>query len=258
VLTARRSWARRHSPVSRSRSASTRHAVVRARRRRRRPTRAAGATSLSVTRFPFRCRSARRRPTANRSLRFVTRWPNRGCILGGPIRGGFLDQPDRGGWEMTVQKSHDTFLRFNAGYAPPTSSARRMRARRWAPANARPHRCSKTRSSSAVGQATFETVARARWADLVVEIVGVGFFHPTDDSCSMTSNPKRIAPNDLRQLCKAITRARALRRRHDRHAERRHEGPRARASPRTPRRAARSSTLRIPSTGSRSSGARRG
>lgn len=52
---------------------------------------------------------------------FIARWPNRGCAFGGPVIGGFLDQPDRGGWQMRIEKlstGAGPLLRFMRGYGP--------------------------------------------------------------------------------------------------------------------------------------------
>jgi hypothetical protein len=163
----------------------------------------AGATSLSVTALGFPLALGASAIYSESIASFLTRWPNRGCILGGPVRGGFLDQPDRGGWEMIVEKNHDTFLRFNAGYAPPDFERSSDAGKCMGVANAQAAPLLKNSFFIGSGQATFESAANAQWADLVVEIVGVGFFHPTDGQLYDISNPKRIAPADLRQLCKA-------------------------------------------------------
>ena len=39
---------------------------------------------------------------------FLERWPNRGCLAGGPVIGGFLRQVDLGGWEMKVVSTQGT------------------------------------------------------------------------------------------------------------------------------------------------------
>lgn len=35
---------------------------------------------------------------------FLTRWPKRGCMYGGPVRGGFLTMPNVPGWQMRVRR----------------------------------------------------------------------------------------------------------------------------------------------------------
>lgn len=35
---------------------------------------------------------------------FLALWPNRGCIVGGPVKGSFLNMQDLGGWTMRVQQ----------------------------------------------------------------------------------------------------------------------------------------------------------
>lgn len=54
---------------------------------------------------------------------YLTRWPNRGCLLGGPIRGGgFLTVPDLGGWQFRIAAQGGvtgyTYTRFDfvSGY----------------------------------------------------------------------------------------------------------------------------------------------
>jgi hypothetical protein len=66
---------------------------------------------------------------------YFARWPNRGCLFGGPITGGFLDVPDLGGWIVTAKENvvgygNDvgspvgttgvTFLALVLGYVPPS------------------------------------------------------------------------------------------------------------------------------------------
>lgn len=52
---------------------------------------------------------------------FIARWPTRGCAFGGPILGGFMDLPDKGGWVCRLEKfsAAGTILRFQQGYGPP-------------------------------------------------------------------------------------------------------------------------------------------
>lgn len=56
---------------------------------------------------------------------FIARWPVRGCLAGGPVRGGFLRQPDLGGWEMRVVSTQGAGtnivkgLAFVSGYIAP-------------------------------------------------------------------------------------------------------------------------------------------
>lgn len=117
---------------------------------------------------------------------FLARWPNRGCVLGGPIRGGFLNQPDLGGWEMVVDSRNgptsphsDTYLKFVAGYVAPDFE------RTTKPDTAAGGANDQTGNLIApkfYGHrdtvATFDDASIAPWQDVVVELVGVGFYQP--------------------------------------------------------------------------------
>lgn len=55
---------------------------------------------------------------------FLSRWPTRGCVFGGPILGdGFMGVPNKGGWVFRLQRwpngATGPFLRFLQGYGPP-------------------------------------------------------------------------------------------------------------------------------------------
>lgn len=53
---------------------------------------------------------------------FLTRWPQRGCIMGGPIMGGGIGPvKDLGGWEMTIADNVSSTYRLTlkTGYGPP-------------------------------------------------------------------------------------------------------------------------------------------
>jgi hypothetical protein len=56
---------------------------------------------------------------------YITRWPKRGTIAGGGVRGGFLSQPDIGGWEMKAETPFSSGatrvvrLSFVAGWQAP-------------------------------------------------------------------------------------------------------------------------------------------
>lgn len=71
-------------------------------------------------------------PISESFAAYFARWPNRGCIFGGPITGGFLDVPDLGGWVVFASEntsvggedatSGTTYLplAYPGGYVPPT------------------------------------------------------------------------------------------------------------------------------------------
>lgn len=64
---------------------------------------------------------------------YLARWPRRGCVIGGPVIGGFLGVPDLGGIEVTAWEQYTdaecrigplgagtmTHLAFKSGYVPP-------------------------------------------------------------------------------------------------------------------------------------------
>lgn len=115
---------------------------------------------------------------------YLTRWPNRGCIFGGPIIGGFLDQPDRGGWEMKVEANSGgvTFLRFVAGYGPPdfdrsTNAEDCMAAARERTDGLLQH------PTDVSPVTTFEQAEHSTWRGVVVEVLtttgtSLGYFLP--------------------------------------------------------------------------------
>jgi hypothetical protein len=166
---------------------------------------AAGATSLTVSALGFALSSGASAVYSESLASFLARWPNRGCVLGGPVRGGFLTQPDRGGWEMTVEKSNFTFLRFNAGYGPPKFD------RTTNPQDVSHSANDKTDPlwrSSWAGDAKIVSLTEANrgaWPGLVCELVGVGFFQPDpgigydgNDDARMDSDGRHHLVKDIR------------------------------------------------------------
>jgi hypothetical protein len=114
---------------------------------------------------------------------FVARWPSRGCIFGGPVIGGFLGQADRGGWEMLVngQSNGTTFIKFVAGYAPPSFERSTNAEQCMTAAN------EKTDGLWTGGGATlhsslssFQDARDGQWPGVVIEIIGQGYFQPND------------------------------------------------------------------------------
>lgn len=82
---------------------------------------AAGATSFSVVAIALAVVSGDQAGYRESIADFLVRWPYRGCAFGGPIIGGFLDQPDRGGWLMQMHRRDSVAyqLKFLQGYGPP-------------------------------------------------------------------------------------------------------------------------------------------
>lgn len=109
---------------------------------------------------------------------YLTRWPNRGCLAGGPVIGGFLGMADLNGWEMTVANSASIFagkvklLSFNAGYTWPTFK-RTTKADDVAQT-----------LNDAVGEASGLSDAsfkddmpgQSGWRDVVVQVIGTGYY----------------------------------------------------------------------------------
>lgn len=151
---------------------------------------AAGATSIAVSALSGAVSSGESARATEPIAAFVVRWPNRGCILGGPVRGGIqigaTAQPDLGGWEVNVADSqgNDRWLQFRSGYGPPKFER-------------------KTNLSDVlIGQAVIDaadkfyvgygtalpgstqlrTIDETRltrpWRSLVIELVGNGFYQP--------------------------------------------------------------------------------
>lgn len=108
---------------------------------------------------------------------YLARWPHRGCMAGGPIIGGFLGVIDRGGWEMTVVSvfnypPHVVQLNFVAGYSAPNFTRT---------TNPKDHQDALNTAmgnhTSTVQTSTFPAdLGLSEWRDVVVEIVGVGYF----------------------------------------------------------------------------------
>lgn len=78
---------------------------------------AAGVTSVSVDALPKALTSGDQSTYREPVAAFLARWPKRGCVLGGPVIGGFLNQQDSGGWTMRYERYDDQhpFLRFISG-----------------------------------------------------------------------------------------------------------------------------------------------
>jgi hypothetical protein len=110
---------------------------------------------------------------------FLTRWPNRGCIFGGPVRGGFRNQPDRGGWEMTIdgQNFGQALLSFVAGYAPPDFKRSTSAEDCMSAANSRTDdRFQFSWNATADQAVTFADALAGSFRDIVVEVIGSGFY----------------------------------------------------------------------------------
>jgi len=69
--------------------------------------------------------AATQRPTETVAA-YVTRWPTRACLAGGPIRGGWLFRQDPGGWDVLVESQSGGFtvLRVTSAYAAPSFQRR--------------------------------------------------------------------------------------------------------------------------------------
>ena len=76
--------------------------------------------------------AATQRPTETVSA-YVTRWPTRACLAGGPIRGGWLFRPDPGGWDCVVESQSGGFTVFRVTGAYSAPSFQRRTVNLWAP-----------------------------------------------------------------------------------------------------------------------------
>jgi tetrahydromethanopterin S-methyltransferase subunit F len=146
----------------------------------------AGATSVSVTALASAVATGLRAGYTESVASFITRWPNRGCILGGPVRGGFLGQPDRGGWEMVVDSRQGvgvptTYLRFVAGYAPPSFERSTNAEECGTAVNAKTDNLSNASPllPSTDSVTTFAEALCSLWPGVILEIVGYGYYVPS-------------------------------------------------------------------------------
>ena len=148
---------------------------------------AAGATALAVSALAQAITSGEVALGTEPIAEYVARWPNRGCLFGGPITGGFLQQPDLGGWEMVCAASgagvggpaNHRWLRFLVGYtAPdfkPTADVKKVMPHLEGAAS---KLYSYKQFAGPIDQV--RTVDEARrhslWSTLVIEVIGVGYF----------------------------------------------------------------------------------
>lgn len=144
----------------------------------------AGATSLAVSALAAAISSGDTATVTEPISSFLTRWPNRGCIAGGPVRGGFLKQADLGGWEMQIAESDGNFrwLKFIAGYGPPNFK-RTLNPKDVVPAVVdAADNFYKGLGTALPGTSSFRTIDETRraypWGSLIIELVGVGFYQP--------------------------------------------------------------------------------
>lgn len=83
---------------------------------------AAGATTLTIDAYPnSRTIAAGEQTSYTESLAsYLARWPQRGCVLGGPIVGGFGPLQPLPGWEVKLSSNTTpAYLQFVSGYAAP-------------------------------------------------------------------------------------------------------------------------------------------
>ena len=76
--------------------------------------------------------AATQRPTETVSA-YVTRWPTRACLAGGPIRGGWLFRQDPGGWDCVVESQSGGFTVFRVTGAYSAPSFQRRTVNLWSP-----------------------------------------------------------------------------------------------------------------------------
>lgn len=158
---------------------------------------AIGATSLTVSALTVGLSAGDASSYTESLADYVVRWPNRGCVFGGPVLGGFGPVKDLGGIEMkaidrTTAAGHkQTFLQFYAGFVYPgiTPASRTTRAVDVAtPVNkATQSRWRGLRDDADLAQAaitTFDAARNGSWGDLLVEVIGHGYFQPVAHTIS--------------------------------------------------------------------------
>lgn len=145
---------------------------------------AAGATALAVSALGVAINNGENATALEPIDAFLTRWPQRGCLAGGPVRGGFLKQRDLGGWEMQVAESQGNlrWLKFIAGYGPPDFK-RTLNPKDVVPKVVEAaDKFYKGLGAVLAGTTQFRTIEETRraypWGSLILEIVGVGYFQP--------------------------------------------------------------------------------
>jgi hypothetical protein len=107
---------------------------------------------------------------------FLARWPLRGCIFGGPIRGGFTNpvQKDLGGWEMSIdgRSANQALLTFKAGYTAPTFDRSTRAEDCMSAANAKTDALFQFSYGQSTDQAVqFNDVAASSFRGIVIEVI---------------------------------------------------------------------------------------
>jgi hypothetical protein len=130
---------------------------------------------------------------------YLARWPNRGCIFGGPVTGGFLQQADRKGFEMQAvgQTSGVTYLKFVAGYAPPKFTRSTNATDCFADANRLTDGVFTGPAKATSSITTFEDANGSGWPGVIIEVIGVGFFQPNHGLLYSGSGAENLTTDGL-------------------------------------------------------------
>lgn len=163
---------------------------------------ASGATSISIDTSVGKALGAPlvagdRAMVTESIASFFARWPNRGCLFGGPVTNGLLKQPDLGGWEMQVTGrsaftiyGSETYLSFQAGYGPADFKRKKTLDDLQGPVF-------NVAGDATTGHAIYDSLVSFEqlrdalfWPGLVIEIIGTGYFEASTGNIFLGLNTK--------------------------------------------------------------------